>query len=151
MATELYQKMRNNLLNYSSDDMNLKLDNDNQVYLGIIDIPNNSIIENNEVFSIGMLFGLNTHLYMGSGDFRVNLEQNLSIMNSMNSLLISSSQVLDDNNLISVEEANFNGKKQLILKSQKGLYRFYLDGSTKELIFLGKLVNEILSNILKKL
>lgn len=151
MATESYQKMKRNLLNYTNIDMNLKLDDDKQVYLGIIDVPNNSIIENNEVFSIGMIFGLNTHFYAANGNFKVDLEKNNQIMSAMNSLLISSGQVLSDENLVSLEKIDFTGKKQLILKANKGLYRFYLDGTTNDLIFLEKLTNKVIREVLKEL
>lgn len=151
MATKAYQEMKRNLLSYTNIDMNLELDDDKQVYLGIIDLPNDSIIENNEVFSVGMIFGLNTHFYAGNGSFKVDLEKNNLVMNTMNSLLISSGQVLRDENLISLEEIDFTGKKQLILKAKKGLYRFYLDGKTNDLIFLEKLVNKVMKEVLKEL
>ena len=64
-----YLEYRENVLKYTNIDMNLEIENDEQVYIAVFDIPTES----------GILYG---HT------------KTRDIMNAMQSLFISSSQVL---------------------------------------------------------
>lgn len=68
--------------------------NDKQVYIALFDIPIKSGIIGFHTQSLAPVFGLNTHIYHGSGDVITELEQNANVKKAMQSLLISSSQVI---------------------------------------------------------
>ena len=79
-----YLKLRNNVLNYSYIDMNLELENENQVYIAVFDIPKESLIVGNQVQSLVLVFGLNTHIYFGDGTAITGLEKHETVMKEMN-------------------------------------------------------------------
>ena len=65
---DAYLQYREQVLNYSYIDMNLKLEADDQVYIGVFDIPVKSEIVGMNLQTIALVFGLNTHIYFGNGD-----------------------------------------------------------------------------------
>ncbi len=76
--------------------MGLMLENDEEVYIALFDIPIDSGIVGFNSQSLGLVFGLNTHIYHANGDSIVGLEKYPNVMQVMQSLLISSHQVLFD-------------------------------------------------------
>ena len=74
-VSEDYLEYRQQLLEYTNQDMNLDLENDQQIYLSLIDIPLKSNIIGHQTQSLAMLFGLNTNIYHGSGDFKTGFEK----------------------------------------------------------------------------
>ena len=89
-----YLEYRENVLKYTNIDMNLEIENDEQVYIAVFDIPTESGILYGHTKTLALVFGLKIHIYLGNGDAIVGLEKNRDIMNAMQSLFISSSQVL---------------------------------------------------------
>ena len=91
--SDVYLHYREQVLNYSHIDMNLKLETDNQVYIAVFDIPVKSCIVGMNLQTLALVFGLNTHIYFGNGDAWTGLEKNQNVMKAMQSLLISCKQV----------------------------------------------------------
>lgn len=94
-VSERYLALREQVLRYSYQDMNLMLDNDEQVYIAVFDIPLKSKIMGFQTQTLALVFGLNTHIYHGSGNVMVDLEKNEEVMKAMQSVLVSSHQVLE--------------------------------------------------------
>ncbi len=142
-----YLQNRLNVLNYTNEDMNLQLDNNEQVYLAIIDIPTGSGIVDNEIMSIALIFGLNTHIYFANGNIKVDLEKNKDIMEMMQSLLISSSQALphmkkqEDFEIVNLKN------KHIYLKTKDGIFYLELDKSGQAQSFLEGMTNMLLQKI----
>ncbi len=63
--------------------MNLILETDRQVYAAIFDIPIKSNIIGFQTQTLALFFGLNTHIYHGSGEVLINLEKNKSVMKAI--------------------------------------------------------------------
>lgn len=55
--------------------MNLELENDEQVYIAVFDIPVESGIIGAGTQTYALIFGLNTHIYFSSGDAFTGLEK----------------------------------------------------------------------------
>ena len=91
-----YFILRENVLNYTAQQMNLTLENDKQVYIAVFDMTIDSIIADNKSQTLAMIFGLNTHLYFSNGSYITGLEKDMRVLNAMQSLLVSSTQVLDN-------------------------------------------------------
>lgn len=142
-------KLRENVLKYSFNDMNLTLDNENQVYIAVFDVPNKSIIEGMSNQTYALVFGLNTHIYFENGDYIIDLEKNKDVMQAMQSLLISSSQIL--NKMALTTNIDFYESKniRIYLKTKKGIYYREIDNSCKEDKFIMMLFNNLRHNILK--
>lgn len=144
-----YLELRRNVLEYTNDDMNLILNNDYQVYIALFDIPIKSNIIGFQTQTLALVFGLNAHIYHGSGNAIVDLEKKPNVMKSMQSLLISSGQVLSKMQLTNDIEF-FNSKYvRAYLKTSKGIYFKELKGEIKEDKFLLMLLNDVLENINK--
>lgn len=94
-VSKKYLAYREQVLNYTNEEMNLPLDNDEQVYIAVFDIPLKSGIVGFQTQSLALVFGLNTNLYHGSGNYIIGLEKYPEVMRAMQSLLISSHQVLE--------------------------------------------------------
>lgn len=62
-----YLDLREKALKYTNEDMNLKLQNNEQVYLAVFDIPLESNLSGFHTQSLVLLFGLCTQIYHGSG------------------------------------------------------------------------------------
>ena len=91
---EKYLNNRLQVLNYTNKDMNLALEDNDQVYIALFDILVETSIMDFQTETLALDFGLNVHLYHGSGSAITNLEQYPEVMKAMQSLLISSSQAL---------------------------------------------------------
>lgn len=146
-VSEEYLLYRNRVLGYTNEDMNLKLDNNQQVYIALFDIPLKSNIVGFQTQSLALVFGLNTHLYHGSGEVITGLEENPKIRKAMQSLLISSSQVLPYMEL--TDDVKFYNSEfvRVYLKTAKGIYFKELKEETKENDFIKMLMNYVLKEI----
>ncbi len=144
-----YLNLRNKLLNYSNNDMGLTLDNDEQVYIGLFDVPIKSGIVGFQTQSLGLLFGLNTHIYYGSGQYVVGLEKYPEIKKAMQSSLISSHQVLSEMKLVDNYDFFHSENIRVYLKTRKGVYFKELNGEDKSDKFLTFLMNNVFNEIHK--
>lgn len=142
-----YIQYRNQVLAYTNQDMNLTLDNDEQVYIAVFDIPLESSIIGFQTQTLALVFGLNAHIYHGSGRIMINLERNDKVMEAMQSLLISSHQVIKNMEL--VDKTNYYESKNVraYLKTGKGIYFKELKKGIKEDEFLMMLMNYVLGEI----
>ena len=145
-----YLVNRAQLLNYTNKDMNLSLENDEQVYIALFDIPMESNVIGFQTQSLALVFGLNTHIYHGSGNVMVDLEKKPNVMQAMQSVLISVSQALPEMQLIS-DFAFYNSDKVWVyLKTQKGIFFKELsDEENKVDRFLQMLMNHVMKQIIE--
>lgn len=144
-----YLALREQVLRYTNKDMNLKLDNDQQVYIALFDIPVQGGIVGFQTQSLALVFGLNTHLYHGSGSAVVGLEKYPEVMKAMQSLLVSSNQVLSEMTLTKAFEFYNSKYVRVYLKTGRGIYFKELSADSKEDNFLLMLMNYVLSEIAK--
>ena len=142
-----YLSYRKRALDYSYMDMNLKLERDDQVYLAVIDLPVNSIINGLTSRSLVLIFGLNTHVYQSDGTVIVDLEKKKEVMQAMQSLLVSSGQVL--NSMKKTDEVSFYESKNIrvYLKTRQGIFFKELTMDCKEDKFMNMLINNVLKSI----
>lgn len=138
-----YLNLRKNVLVYTNEDMNLELQRDDQVYIAVVDIPTSSGIVGNEYMTLAMVFGLNCHLYMSNGDTMTGLEKDPKVMGAMQSLLISSHQVLRRMELTERLDFEKSGRRQVYLKTCGGIYYKELDDS-KASSFLNMMIDNVL-------
>lgn len=150
-VTNKYLEYRKNVLNYTNIDMNLELENDEQVYIAVFDIPTESGILCGHTKSLALVFGLNTHIYLGNGDAIVGLEKNRDIMKAMQSLFISSSQVLKSMQLVDDYSYYESLNVRAYLKTRKGVYYQELTNESREEKFLNMLMENLLVMISKKI
>lgn len=148
-VSEKYLNLRKQVLRYSNEDMNLSLENDQQVYIAVFDIPLKSNIIGFQTQTLALVFGLNTHVYHGSGSVMVELEKNPEVMKAMQSLLISSHQVLNSMKITTDIEYYDSKYVRAYLKTMKGIYFKELKGDSKEEKFLLMLMNHVLEKIAK--
>ncbi len=142
--TEKYLKYRDNVLKYTNIDMNLELENDEQVYIAVFDIPTESGILFGHTKTLALVFGLNTHIYFGNGDVIVGLEKNKYIMKAMQSLFISSPQVLKTMQLVNDFSYYESSNVRAYLKTGKGMYFKELTKKSREEKFLNMLMENVL-------
>ena len=90
-----------------------------------------------------------THLYFGDGAVLSDLEKNSDVMHAMQSLLISSHQVLDVMTKTKTSEYYPSKNIRAYLKTREGIFFKELSGNTKEEQFLKALLNNVLSAIVK--
>lgn len=57
--------------------------NDEQVYIAVFDVPVESNIIGADTQTYALIFGLNTHLYFGTGGVLTGLEKERNIMKAM--------------------------------------------------------------------
>lgn len=148
-VSERYLNLRKQVLKYSNEDMNLSLENDNQVYIAVFDIPLKSNIIGFQTQTLALVFGLNTHVYHGSGNVMVELEKNPEVMQAMQSLLISCHQVLNNMKITTDTEYYDSEYVRAYLKTRKGTYVKELRGESKDEKFLLMLMNHVLEAIAK--
>ncbi len=148
-VSERYLNLRKQVLRYSNEDMNLSLENDEQVYIAVFDIPLKSNIIGFQTQTLALVFGLNTHVYHGSGNVMVELEKNPEVMQAMQSLLISSHQVLNNMKITTDIEYYDSEYVRAYLKTRKGIYFKELRGESKDEKFLLMLMNHVLEAIAK--
>ncbi|MGX7243923.1 hypothetical protein ACWOC1_03615 [Enterococcus quebecensis] len=146
---EKYLNNRLRVLEYTNQDMNLSLENNNQVYIAVFDIPTKTNIIGFQTETLALVFGLNVHLYHGSGSVITNLEQYPEVMKAMQSLLLSSSQALPYMKLI--EDFNFYNSEyvRVYLKTEQGVHFKELNKKDKIDIFLQNMMNYVLNEITK--
>ncbi|EHT7656849.1 MULTISPECIES: hypothetical protein [Listeria] len=146
---EKYLNNRLRVLNYTNKDMNLALENSDQVYIALFDIPVETSIMGFHTETLALVFGLNVHLYHGSGSAITNLEQYPEVMKAMQSFLISSSQVLPYMEL--TKDMNFYNSKypRVYLKTEQGIFLRELCGNDKIDNFLQGMMNYIIDEITK--
>ena len=146
-VTDKYLKYRDNVLKYTNIDMNLELENDEQVYIAVFDIPTESGILFGHTKTLALVFGLNTHIYFGNGDVIVGLEKNKYIMKAMQSLFISSPQVLKTMQLVNDFSYYESSNVRAYLKTRKGMYFQELTNKSREEKFLNMLMENVLVTI----
>lgn len=144
-----YLDLREHALKYSNEGMNLKLQNNKQVYLAVFDIPIESSIVSFNTQTLVLLFGLNTQIYHGSGNVIANLEENMNVMKAMQSLFISCPQVLNTMQLISEIEYFESNNIRAYLKTSSGIYFKELNMEIREDRFLYMLLDNVLKEIAK--
>lgn len=142
-----YLKYRQQVLQYTNVDMNLELENDEQVYIAVFDVPVESGIIGASTQTYALIFGLNTHIYFSSGDTFTGLEKNEKVMKAMQSLLISSHQVLRKMQLTQKVEFYESGNIRVYLKTRKGTFFKELTGDCKEDRFLLMLFDNLRKSI----
>lgn len=148
-VSERYLALREQVLRYSYQDMNLTLDNDEQVYIAVFDIPLKSNIIGFQIQTLALVFGLNTHIYHGSGNVMVDLEKNEEVMKAMQSVLVSSHQVLEYMEKTENTEYYESKNVRVYLKTKKGIYFKELKENSREDKFLIMLMNHVLEAISK--
>ena len=149
-VNEDYLFFRNQVLKYTNKDMNLTLENDDQVYIALFDIPIKSNIVGFQTQSLVLIFGLNTHIYHGSGKTIVGLEKHTNVMKAMQSVLISSHQALSAMQLVDDFEFNNSENVRVYLKTQKGIFfRELYEKEDKINQFLQMLMNHVMAEIVK--
>lgn len=146
-VSEKYLKYRQQVLNYTNTDMNLQLQSNEQVYIAVFDIPIRSSIAEFQTQTLALVFGLNAHIYHGSGSVMVDLEKNAKVMKAMQSLLISSHQVLSKMKLVDNTDYYESKNVRAYLKTGRGIYFKELIGDCKEDKFLLMLLNNVLKEI----
>lgn len=142
-----YLNLREQVLEYSNINMNLRLENDRQVYIAVFDVPLSSGIIGSQTQTLALIFGLNAHIYHGSGEVITDLEKNESVMKAMQSLFVSCPQVLNGMQLTSNIEYYDGDKVRAYLKTRKGIYFKELDSENKEDRFLTMLMENVLVKI----
>jgi hypothetical protein len=146
-VSKQYLQFRNQVLSYTNVEMNLELENDEQVYIAVFDIPTESGMVYCHTKTLALLFGLNTHIYIGNGDTITGLEENKNVMQAMQSLLISSPQVLGKMQLVEKYEFYNSKNVRAYLKTRKGLYFKEINSDCKEDRFLMMLLENVLGTI----
>lgn len=148
-VNEKYLNNRSQVLNYTNRDMNLTLENNNQVYIAVFDIPTKSNIIGFQTKTLALIFGLNVHIYHGSGSVITNLEQYPEVMKAMQSLLISSSQALPSMELTNDFSFYNSEYVRVYLKTERGTFFKELCKKDKIDTFLQGMMNYVLSEIAK--
>ena len=146
-VSEDYLEYRQQLLDYTNQDMNLDLENDQQIYLSLIDIPLKSNIIGHQTQSLAMLFGLNTNIYHGSGDFKTGLEECNEVKKATMTFFMNCPQVLQYTTITNDIEFYNSEYIRVYLKTSKGIYFKELKDDCKENQFLKMLINKILDQI----
>jgi len=146
---EKYLNNRLQVLNYTNKDMNLALENNEQVYIALFDIPVETSIIGFQTESLALVFGLNVHIYHGSGSAITNLEQYPEVMKAMQSLLISSSQALPYMELTKDMDFYNSQYVRVYLKTEQGVYFRELCKNDKIDTFLQGMMNYVLDEITK--
>lgn len=148
-----YLKLRKAVLNYTYRDMNLSLENNQQPYIAIIDIPVDSIVYNNRGYSLILIYGLNTHIYFYSGSYLIDLEKSNEVMKAMQSFFISIPQTFKSlKYTTSIEEDFYSPNTDnwgIYIKTRDGIYYTKKLTDSKEDRFIKMLVNNIQREINK--
>lgn len=146
-VSQEYLFYRKQILEYTNKDMNLKLDNDEQVYIALFDIPLKSNIVGFQTQSLALVFGLHTHIYHGGGSAITGLEEDPKVKKAMQSLLISSHQVLPFMRLTNDTKFYNSEYIRVYFKTEKGIYFKELKEDTKENDFIKMMMNHVLKEI----
>lgn len=148
IVSNQYLQFRNQVLNCTNENLNLMLDNEEQVYIAVFDIPIDSIVHGCSM-TLALVFGLNTHVYFSNGEVITGLEKNKDVMFAMQSLFISSVQVLNQMELVESYDYYESEYVRAYLKTSKGVFFKEMKGNTKEERFLIMLKDNILRAITK--
>ena len=144
-----YLAYREQVLKYTNEEMNLPLDNDQQVYIAVFDIPLKSGIVGFQTQSLALVIGLNQNSYHGSENHIIGIKNNPEVMKAMQSLLISSHQVLEKMALTNKLEFYNSENVRVYLKTGCGIYFKELNEGSREDKFLLMLMNYVLTEITK--
>lgn len=143
---DLYLKYRQQVLNYTNQEMNLSLENEKQVYIAVFDIPLPSDIIGFQTQTLALLFGLNTHIYHGSGSVITGLEENPKIKKAMQSLFVSIPQVLPFMKIKNNTDFYNSENVRAYLKTKQGIYFKELEDSRED-----KFIRMLMENVLKEI
>ncbi|MDG4961534.1 hypothetical protein [Pseudolactococcus raffinolactis] len=146
-VSQKYLNYREQVLRYTNQDMGLTLENDEQVYIAVFDMPIESGVVGFQTQTLALVFGLNTHIYHGSGSVVTNLEQFPEVMQAMQSLLVSSGQALPYMDLTNDIEFYNSKKVRVYLKTKRGIYFKELDSQNKVDVFLSNMMNHVMAKI----
>lgn len=93
--------------------------------------------------TLALIFGLNTHIYQGSGNAIFELEKNPEVMKAMQSLLISSHQVLNNMKITTNTEYYDSEYVRAYLKTGGGIEEnnYYDINSNDISIFINRMWN----------
>ncbi len=136
-------------MEYTNEEIKLFLENEMQVYIAVFDIPIQSNIIGFQTQTLALIFGLNTHIYHGSGSAITGLEEEPQIKKAMQSLLISISQVLPYMKITNNTDFYDSDKVRVYLKTKKGIYFKELEDSREDK-FIKMLMENVLEKIIKK-
>jgi len=150
-VSEKYLQYRMNVLNYTHEDMNLKLSSNDQVYIACFDIPTESIIAGNQVKTLALVFGLNTHIYFPDGSAATGLEKDPEVMKAMQSLLISAHQVLPVMTLTQNYDYYDSDNIRVYFRTGAGVYYKELTGVTKQDRFIRMLLDGVTQAIARSM
>ena len=132
-VSERYLTLRERVLRYSYRDMNLSLDNDEQVYIAVFDIPLKSNIIGFQTQTLALVFGLNTHIYHGSGNVMVDLEKNAEV--SLNDIISNKQLKKEDiENKINIAR-NESSKESMVFQR--------VDGCCESINYIFELAHEL--------
>ncbi len=148
-VTRRYLQLRDQVLNYTNEDMNLRLSSDEQVYIALFDIPVPSGLMGFQTQSLALVMGCNTHLYSGSGAVMTGLEKYPEVLKASTSLLISSHQVLPVMRLTADFEFYNSENIRVFLKTRNGVYFKELSGETREDKFLESMMGLVIMSVNK--
>ena len=128
--------------------MNLKLENDKQVYIAVFDITQDSIIAENKSQTLALVYGLNAHLYFNNGTYITGLEKNAAVLQAMQSLFVSSAQLLSNMRLTTDISYYESENIRAYLKTRKGIYFKELTNDNKKDKFLLMLLSNVINAII---
>ncbi len=145
--TNEYKTKRHQLFAHTNIDLNLRITNNDDVFLAVIDVPNESKLTNNEVISIGILFDTSVQLYFGNGKHKVGLEQDQAIMRAMQMLLVNLRQVSSYSHLANAPYQPVVDNKAIYYKNGNGVFKIDLLKQNRGQIFIHELVNDLIRAI----
>lgn len=150
-VSDSYLNYRKQVLGYQNTDMNLELQNDEQIYIAVFDIPTESGIVYGHTRTLALVFGLNTHIYFGNGGVLTGLEKNRDVMKAMQSLFISAPQVLKTMEIVKNFEYYDSENIRVYLKTRSGVHFKEINKNLKEDRFLVMLMENVLGMISKQM
>ena len=149
-ATEVsgkYLMYRQQILDATSQDINITLNRDDQIYIAVFDIPDESGGVGLNTKTLGLVFSLNTNLYFANGMVWAGLESNPAVMEAMMSLMVSAAQVLDKMQPVNRTDYYNSKNVRVYLKTRTGTHFKELDPKVREDAFLLMLMNRVISAI----
>ena len=149
-VSKTYLKNRQKVLDLTNQDINLSLENDEQVYIAVFDVPVDSGIVGLYTQTLALVFGLHTHIYWGIGEASTDFEQDKEVMHAMQSVLVSSHQALDSMkkvNDVSYYESDYI---RVYFKTRTGIFFKELNEDTRIDQFLKMLMYHVYQTISRK-
>lgn len=151
LVSEKYLANRAQILRYTYEDMNLKIDNAEQVYIALFDFPAQSLVAQNSLQSLALVFGLNVHIYNSDGSSMLGLEKDPDVMKAMQSALISIHQAIPSMKKVKDYSGLPDGEPQVFLKTKSGVYFKKISTEDRVDQFLLGMRNLVLRTISTKL